>query len=102
MADGPVDLAQLRVDDSSRGLAEAELDPSPFVQFEAWITEAVRLDLPEPTAMSLATTAADGRVSCRVVLLKGVDSGFVFYTNYESDKGRALSENPRAALNFFW
>ncbi len=97
-----MDLAQLRVDYSSRGLAEAELDPSPFVQFEAWITEAIRLDLPEPTAMSLATATPDGRVSCRVVLLKGVDSGFVFYTNYDSDKGRALAENPFAALTFFW
>ena len=101
MAD-PVDLAQLRVDYSRAGISEGDLDPSPFVQFEAWITEAVTLDLPEPTAMSLATAAPDGRVSSRIVLLKGVDTGFVFYTNYDSEKGRLLAANAQAALNFFW
>ena len=102
MHSAPVDLGQLRNDYALAGLSEADLAPSPFVQFDAWITEAVSLDLPEPTAMTLATASPEGRVSTRVVLLKGVDTGFVFYTNYGSDKGRALTANPACALGFFW
>jgi pyridoxamine 5'-phosphate oxidase len=78
----------------------------PIAYFRALLTEAEGVDralLPEPTAMSLATVGEDGQPSLRIVLLKGVDDrGFVFYTNYESRKGRELLAHPRAALCFHW
>ena len=84
-------------------LDEREVDANPFVQFERWLQEAVAAGVYEPTAMALATATPDGRPSVRMVLLKGVDAqGFVFYSNYESQKGRELAENPRAALLFHW
>ena len=97
------DLAQLRVDYSQRSLSERDVDRDPVKQFGAWMAEAVRAQLPEPTAMTLATVDERGRPSARIVLLKGVDeTGFVFYTNYASRKGRELAANPAAALTFFW
>ena len=72
-------------------------------QFERWLHDALTADLPEPTAMTLATVGPDGRPSTRVVLLKGCDArGFVFYTNYLSRKARELAANPQAALQFHW
>ena len=80
-----------------------DLDPNPFTQFARWLREAADAKLIEPTAMTLATATPDGAPSARMVLLKGFDEGgFVFYTNYESQKGRELAENPRAALVFYW
>ncbi len=85
------------------GLSEADLAPDPFAQFQAWFDTALAAGLPEPNAMTLATATPDGRPSARMVLIKGVDSrGFVFYTNYESRKGRELEANPWAALVFYW
>ena len=85
------------------GLEREDLDPDPFRQFAKWYDLVRRSGTKEPTAMTLATAAGDGTPSARTVLLKGVDaSGFVFYTNYESRKGRELAENPRAALLFYW
>jgi pyridoxamine 5'-phosphate oxidase len=82
---------------------EHALSPDPFQQFEAWLRDAVESAHHEPTAMTLATCTADGRPSARMVLLKDVTpAGFVFYTNYESQKARELEENPRAALVFWW
>jgi len=96
-------LADLRKDYSLAGLAEKDLARDPFRQFEKWFQEAEAAKIPEPNAMTLATAARDGRPSVRTVLLKGVDGrGFVFYTNYESRKGRELEANPRAALLFPW
>lgn len=96
-------IADLRKDYTLRGLSEADLDANPFAQFRAWFDLAVQMKLPEPNAMTLATATRDGRPSARVVLLKGFDErGFVFYTNYESRKGRQLIENPYAALVFLW
>ena len=81
----------------------AGVDPDPIVQFERWFKEAVAAELPEPTAMALATVTPEGRPSVRMVLLKGVDQrGFVFYSNYESRKARELAANARAALVFYW
>ena len=86
------DIAHLR-----RSYERAELDEShsasvPQQQFEHWLQEAIAAEVPEPTAMTLATVGADGRPSTRVVLLKGCDArGFVFYTNYESRKGQELA-----------
>lgn len=96
-------LSDLRREYSLAGLKESDLDPSPFRQFDKWFQQALAAELPEPNAMTLATSTLDGKPSARVVLLKGFDkSGFVFFTNYESQKGRELSENPHAALVFYW
>lgn len=85
------------------GLTRDELDADPLRQLQRWLDEAVRAQLPEPTAMILATADAAGRPSLRTVLLKGVTAGgLVFFTNYRSRKGRELAENPRAALLAFW
>lgn len=85
------------------GLKESDLAPSPFQQFDKWFRQALEAKLPEPNAMTLATAAGNGMPSARIVLLKGFDEeGFVFYTNYESRKGRELAENPQAALLFPW
>lgn len=96
-------LADLRKDYSLAGLLEKDLAKDPFRQFEKWFQEAQAAKLNEPNAMTLATTGADGRPSARTVLLKGLDGrGFVFYTNYESRKGRELGHIPRATLVFPW
>jgi len=75
----------------------------PIEKFEQWLADATAAGIHEPTAMTLATAGADGAPSARMVLLKGVDArGFSFFTNYDSDKGRDLAANPRAALVFPW
>jgi pyridoxamine 5'-phosphate oxidase len=97
------DIADRRREYTRGGLREADLDPDPIRQFGRWLAEAGAAGVLEPTAMILATATPDGVPSARAVLLKGFDErGFVFYSNYESDKGRDLAENPRAALTFFW
>ena len=96
-------LSDLRRDYTLAGLTEADLDPDPIAQFHAWFDESQVARGAEPNAMSVATVDGSGRPSVRTVLLKGLDErGFVFYTNYESAKGRALAENPRAELLFYW
>jgi pyridoxamine 5'-phosphate oxidase len=84
-------------------LDEQDLDPDPIVQFQRWFDEAVAMGGPQPDAVCLASLAADGTPDARMVLLKAVDErGFVFYTNYESEKGRQLSTRPVAALVWHW
>jgi pyridoxamine 5'-phosphate oxidase len=84
-------------------LDEADAAKSPLPFFQRWLDEAIAHDVPEPTAMTLATVGADGRPSTRVVLLKDCDErGLVWYTNYQSRKGRELAEHPFAALQFHW
>ena len=96
-------LADLRKDYSLAGLNETDLARDPFRQFEKWFQEAEGAKLIEPNAMTLATTTRDGVPSVRTVLLKGVDGrGFVFYTNYNSRKGREIEATSRAALLFPW
>jgi pyridoxamine 5'-phosphate oxidase len=96
-------LADLHKDYHLAGLSEKDLAHDPFRQFDLWFQEAEAARLPEPNAMVLATAARDGRPGARTVLLKGLDGrGFVFYTNYESRKGRELDGNPRATLLFPW
>jgi pyridoxamine 5'-phosphate oxidase len=98
-----MDIASLRREYSRESLDEADVDRDPIVQFGRWFDEALKSELREPTAMALATVGADGRPSSRMVLLKGCDArGFVFFTNYESRKGRELAANPQASLLFFW
>ena len=85
------------------GLDECDVDPDPFRQLRAWYDAAVRDGVRQPDAMTLATATRDGRVSARMVLLRGIDDdGLVFFTNYDSRKGRELVENPRAALILHW
>ena len=96
-------LADLRKEYSLAGLTEKDLARDPFRQFEKWFQEAEASKLVEPNAMVLATATREGRPSARTMLLKSVDGrGFVFYTNYESRKGRELDGNPRATLLFPW
>ncbi|HEX6700583.1 MAG TPA: pyridoxamine 5'-phosphate oxidase [Gaiellaceae bacterium] len=84
-------------------LLEADVDPDPVRQFGRWFEEAQQAGIRVPEAMAVATATPEGRPSVRMVLLKGYDErGFVFYTCYESRKGRELAENPRAALLFHW
>jgi pyridoxamine 5'-phosphate oxidase len=96
--------AHLRPERSLDSLDIADVDPDPFAQFGSWLQRAIEAEPGEPNAMTLATSSTgSGRVSARTVLLRGFDQhGFVFYTNYESRKGRELDENPQAALVFYW
>lgn len=96
-------IAALRREYMGESLNETDVAAEPFTQFQHWFDEVLRAELPTPNAMTLATVAADGMPSARIVLLKGIDhNGFVFYTSYHSRKGRELAANPRAALVFYW
>jgi pyridoxamine 5'-phosphate oxidase len=96
-------IADLRKDYTLAGLRRVELEANPIQQFQKWFQQALDAQLVEPTAMTLATADQKGRPSARIVLLKGLDEcGFIFFTNYESRKGRELAENPNAALVFHW
>lgn len=96
-------VADLRRNYTRAGLDETEADPNPFNQFQTWFDQALSADLPEPNAMTLATATASGKPSARIVLLKGFDEeGFLFYTNYNSEKGQQLAANPWGALVFWW
>lgn len=83
-------------------LLEADLLPDPLAQFGRWLEDASAAGMMIPNAMTLATVDADGRPSARMVLLKGIDEGFCFYTHYDSRKARALAAHPQAALTFWW
>jgi pyridoxamine 5'-phosphate oxidase len=98
------EVAALRRDYMQRGLDEADLAPDPIQQFTRWFQEALECPaIVEPNAMVLATVSPEGQPHARYVLLKGFDAkGFVFFTNYCSEKGRELEANPRAALTFGW
>lgn len=101
----PLDLslAELRENYTRGRLDEASVDPDPIIQFGRWFQEARAARLKEPNAMTLATATAGGMPSARIVLLKQLSpEGFVFYTNYESRKGRELAGNSRVALVFYW
>lgn len=98
-----VNLEEMRRNYARRTLDLADLQPDPFAQFDGWMREAITAQLLEPNAMSLATVAADGSPSLRIVLLKGFDArGFVFYTNYDSHKARDIAGQPAVALSFAW
>jgi pyridoxamine-phosphate oxidase len=96
-------IADIRKDYRLQSLHEKDVDPDAFKQFDKWWREAIHSEIDEVNAMTLATASADGVPSARIVLLKGYDEkGFVFFTNYESFKGKELAQNPRACLVFFW
>src|SRR3954467_7946566 len=97
------DIANLRKSYERAELDESASDADPLRQFRLWLQQAIDGKLPEPNAMTLATVGADGRPSTRVVLIKALDArGIVWYTNYESRKGRELAAHPAAALQFHW
>ena len=97
------DISQLRKSYERAELSEEASHAQPIQQFDQWLNEAIKAEVPEPNAMTLATVASNLRPSTRVVLIKGYDErGIVWYTNYESRKGSELAGNPYAALQFHW
>ncbi|WP_201985426.1 pyridoxamine 5'-phosphate oxidase [Hymenobacter rubidus] len=98
------DLAALRKTYSQRTLSETDVLPDAVRQFRQWLDEALAAQVEEPTAMTVSTVSPTGQPSSRVVLLKGLpdEASFLFYTNYDSQKGQELAAHPLAALNFFW
>ena len=98
-----MDIAHLRKSYERDALDEEASAADPVTQFDTWLQQALSAELPEPNAMTLATVGSDGRPSSRIVLIKGYDArGLVWYTNYESRKGRELEGNPYASLQFHW
>jgi pyridoxamine 5'-phosphate oxidase len=96
-------IADLRREYASRALTEVDALDDPIQQFSVWFGEALKAELLDTNAMTLATASRDGTPAARIVLLKGFDeAGFVFFTNYESAKARDLDDNPRASLLLFW
>lgn len=96
-------IQDLRRNYKLKSLDQKEVDTNPFEQFSVWFEEAMKSELPEPNSMILATATKDGKPSARALLLKGFDEkGFIFYTNYESRKGKELEENDNASMLFFW
>lgn len=96
-------IADIRTDYKQHSLTEADVAADPYTQFDRWWNEALAAEVEEVNAMTLATASKEGKPAARIVLLKGYDSnGFVFFTNYESAKGKELMDNPYAALVFFW
>lgn len=96
-------ISDIRTDYKLRSLNESDVSADPVAQFTNWWDEAVNSKIEEVNAMTLATVNNEGRPSARIVLLKGFDEkGFVFFTNYQSKKGKELEDNPHAALVFFW
>ena len=103
MTEHPPRVSNLRRNYDDGRLLESDLAPTPLGQFARWFDDAVAAEIVEPNAMVVATSDEHGVPSARTVLLKGVDRrGFVFYTNHQSRKGRALADNPRASLVFPW
>lgn len=97
------EIAEIRKEYRQSALDMDHLDVNPFNQFRFWLNDALRSQLSEPTAMTVATATPQGRPSARIVLLKDIDNtGFTFFTNYRSKKGLQLELNPYAALTFFW
>lgn len=98
-----LNLQDMRQDYKKSELDEASVNPNPFFQFETWFKEAQTAEVIEPNAMVLATSSADNVPNIRAVLLKIFDErGFVFFTNYGSDKAKEIEENPNVALEFLW
>ena len=96
-------IADIRQDYQKRTLEDNDVDPDAVVQFANWWDDAIKSEIEEVNAMTLATVNDEGNPTARIVLLKGFDeNGFVFFTNYNSHKGEALSKHPYASLVFFW
>lgn len=96
-------IAHIRKEYTKASLDLTSVNENPILQFEKWFDEALQSNALEPSAMTLATISANGKPSARIVLLKGINKGqFYFYTNYQSQKGQELENNPACALTFFW
>lgn len=96
-------IADIRIDYTKKTLDIIDVALDPIAQFKKWFQEAIDARVPEPNAMNLATVGPEGKPTARIVLLKGIeDTGFTFFTNYESRKGNNMTENPWVALTFFW
>ena len=99
----PNDIADIRKDYKLQSLLETDISTDPFTQFGNWWNEAVKSDIEEVNAMTLATSTISGTPSARIVLLKAyTNEGFKFFTNYQSHKAKEMEQNPRVALVFFW
>jgi len=97
------DIQKLREDYSQSSLDENDVDKDPISQFKSWLNESIQTKLPEPNAMTLATVDEDHKPHSRIVLLKGIENGkFIFYTNYNSSKGKEMDGNPNVSLCFLW
>lgn len=98
-----INIALIRKEYKLKSLLENDVDANPIRQFQQWWNEAIKSNIEEPNAMTLATCNKNGKPSARIVLLKGLsNNGFGFFTNYESRKGKEIKENPHAGLVFFW
>jgi len=96
-------IRKLREDYSLSTLDENDVHVDPIEQFKIWLDESLKAMLPEPNAMTLSTVDSDQKPHSRIVLLKGIEkNGFIFYTNYKSDKGRDIESNPNVSLCFLW
>jgi len=97
------EIANIRQDYTLKQFDETHVLGDPIEQFKVWFKEAIEANVNEPNAFTLATVKYDGRPTARIVLLKGIEpNGFVFYTNYDSNKGKQIASNPYASLVFFW
>jgi pyridoxamine 5'-phosphate oxidase len=97
-----LNLSNLRTEYRFKSLDVGDLNLDPFLQFKQWLQEALYAQIAECNAMALATASAEGRPSCRMILLKGIDKGLIFYTSYNSSKAQDLSGNPYASATFYW
>ena len=98
-----INLASIRQEYTKGGLRESELPDNPFLLFSQWLQETIDSKVDEPTAMLVGTVSPEGKPSTRTVLLKDLhDDKFIFYSNYESRKGRQLAQNPAISLSFVW
>ncbi|TXD79876.1 pyridoxamine 5'-phosphate oxidase [Algoriphagus ratkowskyi] len=97
-----MDISAIRKDYSIKSLDINDVSVDPLKQFENWFEEAIQAEVLEVNAMTVSTVGLDGAPNARILLLKGVDSGFVFFTNYHSEKGKELEINNSASLTFFW
>jgi pyridoxamine 5'-phosphate oxidase len=96
-------IADIRSDYSKKKLDIGNMEKDPIIQLDQWMEEAIEADLPEPTAMCLSTVDSEGQPSSRMVLLKGISEGkLYFYTNYNSQKSRELEANPKCAVSIYW
>lgn len=95
-------LSDIRKEYTIKSLDFNDVSFDPFHQFKVWLDEAIDSEVPEVNAMCLSTLGLNGFPNARIVLLKEMDHGFVFFTNYESEKGQEIQANPKASLTFFW
>jgi len=97
-----MEISSIRKDYSLKSLEIKEVNQDPLIQFKRWFEEAIRAEALEVNAMTLSTLGKDGYPNGRIVLLKGIDSGFTFFTNYQSEKGQEIEKLSKGSLTFFW